>query len=88
MSPALNDGDYVVTMKPRSFRPGNIFVINHIDLGRIIKRLDRVEDNKFYFMGDNPNSTPSSIIAPVPKDRITGMVKWAIGPGGLKRLPA
>jgi len=44
MSPALIDGDYVITKKPRSFQPGFIYVIDHIDLGRIIKRLVDVRD--------------------------------------------
>jgi len=85
MSPALLNGDYVITIKPRSFRPGSIYVINHIDLGHIIKRLDRADDDFCYFSGDNKASTPTTIIAPVNKNRVKGLVKWVVGPSGIKR---
>jgi len=85
MSPTLNNGDYVITIKPRSFRPGSIYVINHIDLGKIVKRLDRIESDLCYFTGDNRQSVPDTIIAPVTKDRVSGIVKWIIGPKGIRR---
>lgn len=86
MSPALMDGDYVVTRKPRSYRPGSIYVVNHIDLGRIIKRLETIDDKGFLFVGDNPGSTPSSIIAPVSRDRLIAEARWVITKSGVKRL--
>lgn len=87
MLPALNDGDYVVTTKPRSFRPGSIYVVNHLDLGQIIKRLIQVDENRLIFSGDNPDSTPSSVIAPVSPDRVLGQVRFVIGKTGIKRSP-
>ena len=71
MSPTLEDGDYVITKKPRLYKAGLIYVINHIDLGRIIKRLQDTKHSKCFFIGDNPKaSTPSSIIGAVDKDRV------------------
>jgi len=72
MSPALNNGDYILTIKPRSVRPGFVYVINHADLGRIVKRLERIEDDLYYFKGDNPKSTPGAVIGPVTRGRIIG----------------
>ena len=86
MSPALRDGDYIVTKKPRSYRPGFIYVINHSDLGQIVKRLSAVEKDRYLFKGDNQASTPSSIIAPVSADRIIGRALWVIGPSGIRRV--
>ncbi len=86
MSPTLKDGDYVVTNKPRSIRPGFIYVIDHIDLGRIIKRLNRVENGRYHFVGDGELSVPEAIIAPVSKERIKAEARWAIGPQGFRRL--
>ncbi len=86
MSPALKDGDYVLTLKPRLFRPGFIYVINHIDLGRIIKRLDRAEGDRIWVSGDNPASTPGAIIAQVTKDRVIGRAVLAITTSGIKRI--
>ena len=90
MSPALFDGEYVVTKKARSFRPGYIYVINHSDLGRIIKRLKSAKSGRFTFYGDNQSSTPSAVIAPVSSDRIIGKAIWAIGKSGIRllRVPA
>ncbi len=85
MSPTLKNGDYVITKKPRSFRPGSIYVINHIDLGRIVKRLDRMDGDDCYFTGDNALSVPEAIIAPVSTDRIMGQIIWIVGPKGIRR---
>ena len=86
MSPTLEDGDYVITKKPRQYRAGLIYVINHIDLGRIIKRLQDTKHDRCFFIGDKPNaSTPSSLIGAVEKERIVGQVIWVIGKSGLRR---
>jgi len=88
MSPGLVDGDYVITKtKPRSFRPGSIYVINHIDLGQIIKRLKAIENERLFFKGDNQTSTPDAIIAPVSPDRVLAKVVLVIGRSGIRRSP-
>jgi len=86
MSPTLKDGDYVITNKPRLYQAGLIYVINHIDLGRIIKRLHDTKHDKCFFIGDNPKaSTPTSLIGAVDKTRIIGQVIGVIGPRGLRK---
>ncbi len=86
MSPTLEDGDYVITKKPHLYQAGLIYVINHIDLGRIIKRLHDTKHDRCYFIGDNPKaSTPSSLIGAVEKDRVVGQVILVISPKGLRR---
>jgi len=76
MSPRLQDGDYILTITPRfpgiRLKPGHIYVLNHPDLGRIVKRLQRVEGKCYYFSGDNKASTPDRLIAPVKRDRVLG----------------
>ena len=86
MSPALEDGDYVITKKPRRYQAGLIYVINHSDLGRIIKRLVNTKHERCFFIGDNPTSTPSSIIGAVESSRVIGQVIWVIGKSGIKRV--
>ena len=86
MSPTLEDGDYVIVKKPRLFQAGLIYVINHIDLGRIIKRLQDTKHDRCFFIGDNPKkSTPSSLIGAVEKDRVIGQVVLVIGKSGIRR---
>jgi len=85
MLPVLCDGDYVLTKKPRSFRPGLLYTIAHSDLGLIVKRLKEAEADRYVFEGSNPASTPSQLIAPVEADRIKGQVILVIGAKGIKK---
>lgn len=88
MSPTLEDGDYVLVKKPRRQRKltlGLIYVINHSELGRIIKRLGDMKHDRCFFIGDNPSSTPSTIIGAVERSRVTGQVIFVIGKTGLRR---
>ncbi|NNE58766.1 MAG: S24/S26 family peptidase [Hellea sp.] len=85
MSPALIDGDYVIIKKARSLRPGFIYVIDHIDLGRIIKRLKSIENKRLILTGDNSVSTPENLMAPISPDRVIGQVSLIIGKGGIRR---
>jgi len=89
MSPTLENGDYILIKKPRSqqkLRPGFIYVLNHERLGRLIKRLDRVEPEGAWFSGDNPRSTPSDRIGAVPPKAIKGQAVLIISPKGVRRL--
>jgi len=81
MSPTLQDGDYVITKKPRQLMAGLIYVINHSDLGRIVKRLGDTKHDRCYFIGDNPTSTPSSVIGAV-----EGQVILIIGSSGIRKV--
>ena len=85
MSPTLRNGDYVITRKPRHLQAGLIYVVNHSDLGRIIKRLGDMKHDRCYFIGDNPTSTPSTIIGAVEKSRVIGQVKWIVSKAGIRR---
>ena len=96
MTPTLHTGDYVIciNIKPRSIRPGFIYIINHSDLGRIIKRVKpyvteapHTDYSDVYILsGDNPNSTPTTVMAPVKAERIVKRALFAITKSGLKWL--
>jgi len=86
MLPTLEDGDYVITRKPRHYQPGLIYVIDHIDLGLIVKRLVREDKSQFIFTGDNPSSTPKALLSGVSCERIKSQAVLAITASGLKRL--
>jgi len=71
MAPTLCDGDYVITFKLRLPKIGKIYIINHSDLGRIIKRLKDVDgDGRLIFAGDNPVSNSGDILGRIKKERI------------------
>lgn len=86
MSPTLQNGDYVITKKPRQLQVGLIYVINHSDLGRIVKRLGDTKHDRCYFIGDNPSSTPSTVIGAVESSRVIGQVILAVGKSGTRRV--
>lgn len=85
MSPTLEDGDYVLTIKPRSIRPGLIYVINHSDLGRIVKRCSGQDGDRYTFSGDNPASS-DSIIGRVDPARIVGRALLRIHQGRIRSI--
>ncbi len=86
MSPTLKSGDYVLTTRPRSLRAGCIYVVEHADLGRIIKRLDRIESDQYHFKGDSPGSTPGAVIGPVAASRIVARAILKISKHGVVTL--
>jgi len=86
MSPTLKDGDYVLTIRPRSLRAGFIYVVEHGDLGRIIKRLDHIQNGQYHFKGDNPKSTPSAVMGPVGAPRIVARALLKISRRGVGKL--
>ena len=89
MSPALRDGDVIIckTVKPAALRCGFIYVINHSDLGRIVKRLGEKQSfGRYSLLGDNPKSTPSSVLGTVEPARITHRALFVIRGWSIKRL--
>jgi len=86
MEPTLSDGDYIVITKPRRVRPGFIYVLQHERLGRIVKRLDHIEDDRCKWSGDSLESTESDRIGLTSTDCILGQARLAITPRGLKKI--
>jgi len=82
MSPTLNDGDYLLTIKPRTFRAGLIYVMTHERYGQIVKRLGRVDAHMAQFESDNPEGSSGEI----PAANITARAWLAVTPKGIKKL--
>ncbi|MEP1230343.1 MAG: S24/S26 family peptidase [Litorimonas sp.] len=82
MMPVLNDGDYVMTRKPRTPRAGFIYVLKHHEHGKIIKRIDRLDHETVWYKSDNPNGSCGDISV----DKVTARAWLAITPKGMKRL--
>ena len=87
MSPTLLDGDIVITTKPRTIRAGLIYVIDHSDLGRIIKRIERFDaKGRAVLSGDNKGSTPASLMGTVEHNRIIRRAIFAFSRKGARYL--
>lgn len=89
MAPTLYGGDIVITrkIKPGALRPGLICVINHSDLGSIIKRLgEQTQSGHYRLIGDNISSTPQAVMGTVEPERITRRAVLAVTQSRLKTL--
>ena len=87
MTPTLFDGDILIITKPRALRAGLIYVINHSDLGRIVKRIDSFDERgRVELSGDNPASTPSAVMGTVEPSRLIGRALFSIGKSGVRKL--
>ncbi|MGD1933185.1 MAG: S24/S26 family peptidase [Candidatus Phaeomarinobacter sp.] len=87
MEPGLCHGDYVVS-RMATASPGDVVLIDHPSLGRIVKRvLSRDENGALIVFGDSPLSTSSEVIGPIRPDDIEGVVCWRIAPVGLSAMP-
>ena len=86
MEPILFDRDIILIIKPRTLGVGFIYIVNHPELGLIVKRLAHQENGNFYLAGENKASTPASLIAPVKQERIIGRAVLAFGKTGLRLL--
>ncbi len=92
MSPTLFDNDIVITTKTqtrrhKSLRLGLIYVVNHSELGLIIKRLDSFDKHgRAVLSGDNPASTSPALIGTVEPERLTRRALLVFGKQGLRKL--
>jgi len=82
MTPTLNDGDYIITLKPRTYRAGLIYVMRHERYGRIVKRAASIHENTVHFKSDNPEGSSGQITL----EHITARAWLAVTPAGIKRL--
>lgn len=81
MSPAYTEGDFVVTLRCSSLRPGDVVIVTHPRFRTIIKRVSAISpDGLVLLQGDNPASTSSTTIGWQPKARIIGKVIWHCRP--------
>jgi len=55
MVPTLQDGQEIIVHKTKDYKVGDIVVATHPTYGLIVKRLNKIEDNRVYLMSDNRN---------------------------------
>lgn len=87
MRPGYCSGDYVLAFRRAAseFKVGDVVVLAHPALGRIIKRIKRVETNAMLAIeGDNhARSTDSEVLGRVSVRQVIGKVIWRISPRAL-----
>ncbi len=76
MKPTLRDGQIVFAHHVRSFRPGQVVVVQ-VGTREVIKRISRIENGRVFLQGDNSDqSTDSRDYGSVVDTNIAGTVIW------------
>lgn len=89
LSPAFNEGDFVLAAKIpfviSGLRPGDVVVFRHPEFGTLIKRIDHLSagGDEIYVIGTQENSVDSRQFGPIKKEDVAGKVILHIRkPGG------
>ncbi len=86
LDPAYQDGDYVLVsglpFHLRDIRPGDAVVFRHPRLGRLIKLVERLEDEgrSIYVIGLAEFSSDSRTFGAIPRNLVEGTVIWHFVP--------
>ncbi len=76
MLPKLTPGRIVLAWSARRLKIGDVVILLHSGLEKI-KRIDRIEGETVYVLGDNPTmSTDSRQFGFVPKKQILARIIW------------
>jgi len=78
MVPRLHDGDYVISTKLLSLKPGRLVVVNHPDYQRMVKRVLAVKEGRFLLIGENAGSVSTEQMGWCELDQVVGVVIKAI----------
>ena len=74
MLPAYTHGKIVIAWRFRRPKPGDVVIVRHHRI-EIIKRVDQLQDDQMYLLGDNPGeSTDSRQFGWLPIKAVIGVV--------------
>ena len=80
LAPAFEDGDFVFVSKIpillAGVHPGDVVVFHHHRLGKLIKIVERVEDEgrRIFVVGLDPDSRDSRVFGSLPRRLLLGKV--------------
>lgn len=76
MAPALKPGNYIVATSLARLKPGKVVVVHH-DGKEKIKRIDSIQDDQVFLVGDNlGSSTDSRHFGALPKEAVIAVMIW------------
>ncbi len=80
MSPTIPDQSYVMARKAKSrIAKKSLLIIDHINYGKILKKLVKVDDNKnLWFEGENLSSVSKEMIGPIKFEEVIGKVVFVV----------
>ena len=76
MHPSYSHNDFIVCFSRTllAVKVGDSVVVDHPQFGSIVKRVQKIKENKLWISGDNPLSTCSEKFGWVPIHQIIGKV--------------
>ena len=78
MTPEYQDGDFVLIMRVRRPKAGQVIVFHNQLYGTLIKRIEKITEEGIYVVGTGANSLDSRRLGPVRPERVQGKVIWHI----------
>lgn len=82
MTPEYQDGDFVLIMRVRRPKVGQVIVFHNQLYGTLIKRIEKITEQGIYVVGTAENSLDSRRLGPVRPERVQGKVIWHIRRNG------
>ena len=80
MAPTIPDQSYVLARKAQSLiAKESLLIIDHMNYGKILKKLVKVDDNKkLWFEGENFSSISKEMIGPIKFQNVVGKVVFIV----------
>ena len=78
MTPEYQDGDFVLIMRVRRPREGQVIVFHNQLYGTLIKRIEKITQQGIYVVGTGENSLDSRRLGPINPEKVMGKVIWHI----------
>ena len=80
MSPTIPDQSYVLARQAQSLiTKESLLIIDHMDYGKILKKLVKVDENKkLWFEGENFSSISKEMIGPIKSENVVGKVVFVV----------
>ncbi len=78
MEPAIKAGSFLLVIESvQSIKIGDILLFLSPNQEKLVKRVARIEDGKYFMTGDNPNdSLDSRSFGLISQDKIIGKIIW------------
>lgn len=82
MSPTFLENAFVCSLKYpfQTLKVGDVVLVNHADYGKMIKRIQAIQQNSLWLVGDNPASISTEKMGAVHKKNVIGKVMWQVSP--------
>jgi len=81
MLPHYRDGDYVLALSAKlcRLREGDVWLVNHPSYGAIIKRILKIDGQRFWLVSDNTHEgTSTEKLGLLEQHNLIGKVIWHI----------